>query len=194
MKYFLKELNNFWHRELIFNEVVIWTMSNAKIEEFSICTFIWIDWDKFTNDNYSKYYSLKPKSCDVLKILEENIDFIEFKKLYIADIKNINTKINQFELTKKLEWSYDLLKKIIEDERFIFIDKTEKIKLLSKGFIVSIYLHWFNETDIFWFSQKLGMIKRNLRGYFLQNPMPFWENFSEPIFKRTEEMNDLYNI
>jgi len=86
----------------------------------------------------------------------------------------------------------NIIQNIIGENTFLFTDKDKLIKDIRKEFLISICLHWYDEADILGFSQKLGMIKRNLRWYFMQNPMPFWENFKKPEFIRTEDINKRY--
>jgi len=191
MNNFLLELIKFWDKKWFFREEVVWGFSSND-ENFEKCIFKWINWDRLNDSCYSRYYSSKPKSCDVIKFLEEQIDFIEFKTLYIWDTRNINTKINEFQLTKKLEWSYDLIKKIINENDFVYENKNDLIKEIYKQFYVSIYLHWIDPQNRFILAEKIKKIKRNLEWYFKNHPMPFGENFWAPKFIRTEDINNIY--
>ena len=192
MDNFLLEFKKFWICNNIFEESVVSEFSEN--ENFSNCDFVWINWDKLTNDNYKQFYKEKPKSCDVIKFLKNQIDFIEFKTLNISEIKNINEKINKFELTEKLEKSYELIKFIIKNNSFIFDKKNILIIQIKKLFIVSIFLVWFDSKNKFALANKIKIIQRNIEWYFKANPMPYLENFLDPLFKRTEDMNKHYKI
>lgn len=190
---FIKEFKKFWKINKFFLESVVWNFPKSIPEKFDCCTFEWIDGDKFTDDNYWKYYSRKPKSCDVISFLDTNIDFIEFKVLSVEDIKNINFKVNAYDLTKKLDWSYDLLKKINKEISFTFVNKEEELRNTNKNFIASFHFSNLSlSKDKLSSSFIFSKVKRCLTWYFRNNPVPFGENFNEPIFIETKDINNRY--
>lgn len=191
---FTKEFRVFWISNSYFEETIVWNFPQSVIEKFDNCTFIWINWDKLANDNYSKYYRFKPKSCDAIKLLESGIDFIEFKILKIEEVRHINTKIPDYQLIKKLKWSYELLKKINNDVKFTLLDKEDLIEKINKRFILSFYFKTNDARDKLATSLKMQRVRNSLQWYFRQNPVPFWENFNEPKLVNTEDINSLYVV
>lgn len=190
---FIKEFKKFWKINNFFLESVVWSFPKSIPEKFDCCTFVWIDGDKFADDNYLKYYTRKPKSCDVISFLDTNIDFIEFKVLSVEDIKNINVKVNAYDLTKKLDWSYDLLKKLNNEISFDFLNKEYELSNTNKNFIASFHLNNLSlAKDKLSSSLILSKVKRCLTWYFRNNPVPFGENFNEPIFIETKDINNRY--
>jgi len=190
---------------LIIDEIKVWDFPQARDENFNTCNFVWIDLDKVKNKIYRKYYTNKPKSCDVLKLFDYRIDFIEFKTLDISEVKSFWNKIGKkYELIKKLEASYDLLKRIIEKEdKFDNIDDLDSLVNIEKLFCIAIHFNKYIDKDIweqFAITSKILTVKKNLESYFKANPVPYWENFvDEPkllsvnfVSNNIKMVNDFY--
>ncbi len=191
---------------LLIDEIKIWDFPQARVEKFNSCNFVWIDLDKVTNKVYTRYYKDKqPKSCDILKLFNERIDFLEFKILDISEVKTFWNKIGkEYELIKKLEDSYNLLKMIIEKENeFDRINDLDFLVNIEKLFCIAIHFNNFIDKDNweqFAITWKILTVKRYLESYFKANPVPYWENFvDEPkllsvnfVSNNIEMVNDFY--
>ncbi|NUJ97185.1 hypothetical protein HGA92_00160 [Candidatus Gracilibacteria bacterium] len=190
---------------LLIDEIKVGDFPQARVENFNTCNFIGIDLDKVTDKIYKKYYTNKPKSCDVLKLFDARVDFIEIKTLDISEVKTLGSKIGKkYELIKKLEASYDLLKEIIENEK----DFDNKIDLdllieIQKLFCIAFYFKYSIDKDNgeqFAISGRVNIFKKNLESYFRDNLVPYGENFIDDpkllsvnfVSNNIEMVNDFY--
>lgn len=199
------KIKKYFENILVVDEVEVWTFPQAKIENFSSCTFTWFNFDMITDLVYCKYYRKKTKSCDVLKLFDKRIDFIEIKTLDITEVRTFWSKIwKEYKLIKKLEASYELIKKIIENEKeFDNINDLDLLVKIQKLFCVAIYFKFNLDKDNweqFAITQRCNIFKKHLSAYFIANPLPYWENFiDEPnllsvnsIWSNIETIDDFY--
>ena len=181
---FLDELESYGIEKKYFEIKKIKEFGNATKEEIENIETKAIDFDKtkkvvFPNHDY--------KSCDALKFSNKRneIDFIEFKQM------KRKKKIEKFKFFGKIKDSYIILNHICKEDTFEFIGKNEKLENIKKNFIICIKITC-NDKERLIYAQKLNIIGKEIKNYFLKEKNIVGNNFNKPKFIPMEDFDKLY--